>query len=179
VGNVIGTLILALIFGPLGRWVVADPAPMSWWMVLAAGVGGVLLWSAIPASDDSNNAFVFTLLLILPPILAVGALVAAYRTITRPPGDARPQALGRRWLRRCALVSLALFPATYVVALTFETLAVCGVQGCGPTALPAGANGDALQVAGGVAFVALVLVLVRWGSSRWWERSRGSSERCT
>jgi hypothetical protein len=158
-----GTLIVALIIGPVGRWVVADPLPMSRLTTLAVGAAGAITWGATPTGLGDRYPLLIPVLWFLVPILAAGALVAVYRSYSwRAPAEGM-KPIGRRWLRRGALVAVALFPGAFLALGTFFAEAGVSLD-----------DHDLLEYlvepAAGVSFTALMLVAIRWGSSRFWAR---------
>jgi hypothetical protein len=162
-GIVLGVLILAVIVGPVARWAVADPAPMSRWMTLAAGAGGIEVASLVPF-PTGPNPFVVTIDVILCPILAAGGLVVLYRCLTWRAAAVRLKPLGRRWLAKGVFVSILIFVAAFIGASMFMAVALSGYSP--PEHLLRGL----LQFAAGVLVVALTIVAMRWTSSRWWAR---------
>jgi len=152
-----GALIVALIIGPVGRWVVADPVPMSRLTTLAVGAAGAITWGAIPTGLGDRYS------LLIMPILAAGALVVLYRSYRwrAPAEEMKP--LGRRWLRRGALVAVTLFPGAFLALGTFFAEAGVSLD-----------DHDLLEYlvepAAGVSLSALMLVAIRRGSSRFWAR---------
>jgi hypothetical protein len=157
-----GTFVLALIVGPAACWTVADPAPMSPVMALAAGVGGAIIWGAMP-TEWNPPPLLIPPLFTLPPILAAGALLAVYRICTRQAPAEGMKPLGRRWLTRGALVALALFPFAFLAIGTFIAEAGVNLDNRGLLEY-------LVEPAAGVSLTALMLVAVRCGCGHFWFR---------
>jgi uncharacterized membrane protein YeaQ/YmgE (transglycosylase-associated protein family) len=167
-----GTLIVALIIGPVGRWVVADPVPMSRLTTLAVGAAGAITWGAIPTELGDRYPLLIPVLWFLLPILAAGALVAVYRSYSwrAPAEEMKP--IGQCWLRRGALVAVALFPGAFLALGTFFAEAGVSLD-----------DHDLLEYlvepSAGVSLSALGLVAIRWSSSRFWARQAKGGGRAT
>lgn len=132
-------------------------------MTLAAGAAGVSMWFAVPSTLTSGPGKITLVVAIpafwiLPPILAAGALIGLYRSITwRAPAAELPQPLGSRSLKRGIVVSITVFPVAFLATAFLYGIAEASFD-----------IGDLFEPAAGFFIAALVMITARWACSRLW-----------